>query len=160
MSILLAVVITVAICALSAVLEGVLAGGNVKQYFARLQQPSYAISLKGWYAIGGLYYVICGVVLYRMLRHPEDTSVRNAALVLIVVMMGANAVWNYIFFRARNLFISFLAFGPYLVVTISLIIALSRFDQIGAWLISLYLLYLVYATSWSYRLWNLHRNRG
>jgi translocator protein len=157
MSIVLAVLITLAICVVSAILEGLMAGGNVKQYFARLQQPRYAVSLKAWYAIGALYYVVCGVVLYRMLRHPENTDIRIIAFALIVAMMSANAVWNYIFFRARNLFISFLAFGPYIVVTLSLIFALSRFDQIAASLICLYLLYLVYAITWSYRLWNLNR---
>lgn len=157
MSIVLAVLITLAICVVSAILEGVMAGRNVKQYFERLQQPRYAVSLKAWYAIGALYYVVCSVVLYRMLRHPEDTELRTIAFVLIVLMMSANAIWNYIFFRARNLYISFLAFGPYIVVTLSLIVALSRFDQIAASLIFLYLLYLFYALTWSYRLWNLNR---
>lgn len=157
MSIALAVLITLAICAVSAILEGVMAGGNVKPYFAGLQQPRHAVSLKAWYAIGGLYYIVCGVVLYRMLRHPEDRDIRTIAFALIVVMMSANAIWNYIFFRARNLFISFLAFGPYIVVTLSLIVTLSRFDQISAALIFLYLLYLVYAITWSYKLWNLNR---
>ena len=157
MSTVVALLITIAICVASAILEGVMAGSNVKPYFAGLQQPRYAVSLKAWYAIGVLYYLVCGVVLYRMLRHPEDTDRWTIAFVLIVVMMSANAFWNYIFFRARNLFISFLAFGPYIVVTLSLIVALSRLDHIAAFLIFIYLLYLVYAFTWSYRLWHLNR---
>src|SRR5919106_6954352 len=104
MSIVLTILIAISICILSAVLEGVMAGGNVKQYFARLRQPRFAISLKGWFAIGAIYYVVCGVVLYRMLRYDGDVIVRNLAFVLLMLMMIANALWNYIFFRARNLF--------------------------------------------------------
>jgi translocator protein len=160
MSILLATLISIAICILSAILEGVLAGGNVKQYFATLKQPRYAISIKGWFAIGGIYYLVCGVALYRMLRYDGDGSFRNVAFVLLVLMMIANAVWNYIFFRARNLFVSLVAFGPYIVVTLALIITLSRFDQLAAGLVFVYSLYLVYATLWAYRLWSLNRSGG
>ena len=157
MSIVLTILIAISICILSAVLEGVMAGGNVKQYFARLRQPRFAISLKGWFAIGAIYYVVCGVVLYRMLRYDGDVIVRNLAFVLLMLMMIANALWNYIFFRARNLFVSVIAFGPYIAVTLALIITLSLFDLIAAGLVFIYSLYLVYATAWAYRLWNLNR---
>ena len=102
MSIVLAILISIAICILSAVLEGVMAGGNVRQYFTTLRQPRFAISLKGWFAIGGIYYVVCGVVLYRLLRYDGDSTLRNVAFVLLVLMMIANAFWNYIFFRAQK----------------------------------------------------------
>jgi tryptophan-rich sensory protein len=159
MSIALAVLSAVGICILSAIFEGVMAGGNVKQYFAKLHQPRYAISLKGWFAIGGLYYVVFGIVVYRLLRYDADAdaTVRNLAFILLILMMVWNAVWNYIFFRARNLFISLVAFVPYIMVTLALIAALSRFDQIAAGLVFIYSLYLVYATSWAYKLWNLNR---
>ena len=157
MSIVLAVVTTLFICGVSAVLEGVMAGGNVREYYARLRQPRYAVSLPAWYVIGALYYVICAVVLYRLLRHPEETDIGTLALVLIVMLMAANAIWNFIFFRARNLRWSFLSFGPYIVITIALIITLSRLDQIATGLVFVYLLYLMYALAWSYRLWSLNQ---
>jgi len=125
MSIVLAILISIAICILSAVLEGVMAGGNVRQYFTTLRQPRFAISLKGWFAIGGIYYVVCGVVLYRLLRYDGDSTLRNVAFVLLVLMMIANAFWNYIFFRARNLFVSLVGFGPYIAITLALIYRLT-----------------------------------
>ena len=158
MSIFLAILISIAICILSAVLEGVMAGGNVRQYFTTLKQPRFAIPLKGWFAIGGIYYLVCGVVLYRLLRYDGHGGLRNAAFILLVLMMIANAVWNYIFFRARNLFVSLVAFGPYIVITVSLVITLIRFDPISAGLVVVYSLYLVYATLWAYRLWGLNRD--
>lgn len=158
MSILFAILISIAICIVSAVLEGVMAGGNVKQYFATLRQPRYAISLKGWYAIGVIYYLVCGVALYRMLRYDGDVSHRNVAFLVLILMMIANAVWNYIFFRSRNLFVGLIAFGPYIVITLALIITLARFDRISAALVFVYSLYLIYATLWAYSLWRLNRN--
>ena len=158
MSVGLAILVTLGICALSASLEGLLAGKNVKRYLAELRRPSYALPLWAWYVIGGLYYVIWGVVLYRMLRHEGGTTIRNIALALLLLMMGINAFWNYIFFRLGNLFLSFFAFPPYLIFAIALFVSLIQLDQLAACFILLYMLYLVYATQWSYRLWQLNRS--
>lgn len=158
MSIGYAILLSLGICAASAILEGVLAGRNVKQYLAGLRSPSYALPLWAWFVIGGLYYVIWGVVLYRMLRHEGGTSIRNIAFALLLLMMGINAFWNYVFFRAGNLFVSFLAFTPYIVFAIALFVCLMQLDQLAACLILLYMLYLVYATQWAYRLWQLNRS--
>lgn len=157
MSIGLAIVMSLGICALSAALEGIFAGTHVKQYFAELRRPSYAIPLWGWYVIGALYYVICFIVLYRMFRHEGEVTVRNISMALLFVMMFVNAFWNYVFFRLRNFFMSVFAFLPYLGIALALFICLLRFDEVAAWLVLLYLLYLLYATSWAYRLWRLNR---
>lgn len=158
MSIGFAILISLGICVISAILEGVLAGKNVKQYLAGLRRPSYSIPLWGWFAIGGLYYVIYCVVLYRILRHEGDATLRNIALTLLLLIMSVNAFWNYVFFRARNLFLSFFAFAPYPIFAVALFVCLVQFDQTAAGLVLLYLLYLVYATWWGYRLWNLNRS--
>src|SRR5713226_1321543 len=100
------------VCVLSAALEGIFAGGNVKQHFAKLRFPTYSIPLWGWFLIGALYYVICFILLYRLFRHEGDDALRTAALALLVAMIGANALWNWVFFRNKNLFISFVVFFP------------------------------------------------
>ncbi|HYJ85001.1 MAG TPA: tryptophan-rich sensory protein [Pyrinomonadaceae bacterium] len=158
MSIGFAILVSLGVCVISAILEGVFAGRNVKQYFARLRHPSYALPLWGWYVIGGFYYVIFGVVLYRILRQEGNATARNIALALLLLMMSVNAFWNYVFFRVRNLFVSFFAFTPYLFFAVALFVFLLQFDRIAAWLILLYLLYLIYAASWGYRLWILNRS--
>ena len=139
-------------------MEGVLAGKNVKQSLASLRHPTYSPPLWAWYVIGGLYYVICCVVLYRMFRHTGESSVRNIAVVLLLSLMSVNVIWNYVFFRARNLFVSVFAFSPYLIFAVALFICLLQFDVTSALFILLYLLYLVYASTWAYRLWTLNRS--
>lgn len=94
-------------CALSVALEGLFAGGGIKQRLAELRVPRYAPPLWGWIVIGVVYYVICFVVLYRLLSMPETVPSRNSALVLLGSLMFTNALWNYFFFRTRNLFHAF-----------------------------------------------------
>jgi tryptophan-rich sensory protein len=158
MSVSSAILISLGICVISAVLEGVFAGKNVKSFFAKLQFPSYSAPLRVWYIIGVVYYVICFFILYRIFRYDGDGSIKYVALTLLLVMMGVNAFWNYVFFRAQNLFLSFFAFAFYPFIAIALFICLLQFDEMAAWSIVPYFVYLIYAVRWGYRLWKLNPN--
>ena len=94
---------SVAICVAGAVLEGVCAGSGVKAFFATLRAPRHSAPLPVWYAIGVVYYATFGCVLYRLLGLPDGDPLTRGTLALVAAMMNANAVWNLIFFRARNL---------------------------------------------------------
>lgn len=155
MSVNTAILISLGICAVSAMLEGICAGKNGKQYLMALRLPSYSVPFWGWYIIGVLYYVVCFVSLYRILRH-DSSTIRTLALVLILIMMSINALWNYIFFRARNLFLSFIVFIPYNVIAIALFICLMLFDRVAAFSLLPYLIYLIYANLWGYGAWKLN----
>lgn len=157
MSLSSAILISLGICVISAVLEGVFAGKNVKSFFAKLQFPSYSAPL--WVnIIGVVYYVICFFILYRIFRYDGDASIKYVALTLLLVMMGVNAFWNYVFFRAQNLFLSFFAFAVYPFIAIALFICLLQFDEMAAWPIVPYFVYLIYAVRWGYGLWKLNPN--
>ena len=158
MSVTSAILISLGICVVSAILEGVLAGKNVKSFFAKLQFPSYSPPLWVWYIIGVVYYVICFFILYRIFRHDSDASLKYVALMLLLIMMGVNAFWNYVFFRAQNLFLSFFAFAFYPLIAIALFVCLLQFDKIAAWSLVPYFLYLLYAVRWGYGLWKLNPN--
>ena len=146
----------VIICAAAAVLEGVLAGEDVRQRLARLRMPPYSPPFALWLVIGFLFYAMCFVIL----RHVFSTGLVSAsevfALVLMVVLLLANAFWSVLFFRWRDLRASFIAFVPYTVLVAALVILLARTYPLGAILLSFYCIYLIYATRWGYRLWRLN----
>jgi translocator protein len=150
------VLYSLALCALGAALEGLFAGRGVKQRLASLRLPAYAVPFWGWMIIGGLYYVICFTVLYRLFLLSPVPG-RSAAFALLGAMMFINALWNYFFFRTRNLFHAYLLGLPYSVIAISLfLLLLLRLDQIAAWSLLPYLLYLFYGNFWGYRIWRLN----
>lgn len=136
----------------SAALEGLLAGRGVRARFAELRLPRYSPPLVVWFIIGGLFYVVCFTVSYRLFRLPDSTS-RDAGIALLVCMMLMNALWNYLFFRARDLFLSFVAYLPYCVVAVALFLLTLQLDRIAALSLLPYILYLSYAIAWGYGLW-------
>ena len=143
--------LALAICAAAAGLEAVLAGRGVKQRFIELRAPRLSPPLKVWITIGVAYYVICFVVLYRLLVLPP-TSLRRAALALVMIVLLANAVWNFLFFRLRSLRLSFIAGVFYSLVALSLLTLLYHLDRVAAWWLLPYALYLSYANWWGYAL--------
>jgi translocator protein len=148
-----AIIYSLAICALGAALEGLFAGSGIKQRLANLRVPSYAVPFWGWMVIGGLYYVICFSVLYRLFLLPSSPG-RSVAFALVGAIMFVNALWNYFFFRTRNLFHAYLLGLPYGVIAISLfLVLLLRLDRLAAWCL---LPYLLYGNLWGYRIWKLN----
>jgi translocator protein len=158
MSIISALLISLAICVVSAILEGIGAGKDVKGFFAKLRQPSLAPPLWVWYIIGVVYYVMCFFLSYRILRHEGDDTLKYAALALLLIYMGINAFWNFLFFRFRNMLYAFLITLPYIPVAIGLFLCLWQFDRVAAFVFMPYLFYLVYATWLGYQNWQLNKN--
>jgi tryptophan-rich sensory protein len=151
-----AIIYSLAICAVGAALEGLFAGRGVKQRLANLRQPSFAIPFWGWMIIGGFYYLVCFAVLYRLFLLPPAPA-RTAAFALLGTMMFINALWNYFFFRMRNLFHAYLLGVPYNAIAFSLfLLLLLRLDRVTAWCFLPYIIYLFYANIWGYRIWKLN----
>ena len=148
-----------ALCAIAAVLEGVAAGPGVKQRLASLRAPRWALSFGAWLVVGGIYYVVCFAVLFRLLRLPPS-ALRTTALVMTMALMAANAAFNFVFFRRGDLRSSFLFFLPYSALALGLFVVLLRADPVAAAIFGPYLVYFVYATAWGYQIWQLNRGAG
>jgi tryptophan-rich sensory protein len=152
-----ALLISIGICVIAAALEGACAGSKVKSYFGTLRSPSYAAPLWVWYIIGVGYYATFFFILYRILKLNTDSILRPATLGLVLFMMIANALWNYVFFRARKLFLAFVTGSAAPLFDAALLISLVGLDRLAAWSLVPYLLYRVYAVYWGYALWKLNR---
>lgn len=157
MSVGYALLITIVVCVLAAALEGACAGKGVKSFFATLRSPRYSAPLWIWYIIGVVYYATFFFVLYRVLRLNTDSILRVATLGLIVFMMVANALWNYLFFRARKLFLAFVAGGIAPVFDAALLICLIQLDSVAALSLVPYLIYRIYAVWWGHALWKANQ---
>ena len=144
------------LCALAASLEGLAAGSGVKQRFAMLALPRWAPPLPLWIAIGVAYYVICFMVLSRALTLPPSGS-RAAALILVLSIMLINAYWNVLFFRRRDLRLSFIAGAWYSVLAVALWLLLWQIDVRAMLWLTPYIVYLPYANAFGYAVWRANR---
>ena|SRR6266704_2058563 len=72
-------------------------------------------------------------VIYRILRLDSDSVLKPAVLALALFMMVVNALWNYVFFRAQNLFLWFIGASLFPILDIALFICLIQLDKVIAW---------------------------
>lgn len=151
-----AFLISLAVCILAAVLEGVCAGKNVKSFFATLRSPPFSAPLWVWTIIGVLYYVIFCFVLYRLLRLDNDSALRDVALALVLFMLAVNALTNYVIFRSRNLRLSFIIGALFPILDVSLFLCLIQLDSSAVWSLIPYLIYRIYGVWWGYALWKIN----
>jgi tryptophan-rich sensory protein len=86
----------------------------------------------------------------------QSSPLRASALALLGGMMFINALWNYFFFRTRNLFHACVVGLPYTVVALALFAVLLQVDRRAALCLLPYLLYLLYASLFGYRVWKLN----
>lgn len=145
------------ICGLAAALEGVCAGKNVRSFFATLRFPRYSAPLWAWTIIGGGYYIIFFLIVYRLFRLSSNPALWYFALGLVVFMMIGNGLSNYVIFRARNLYLSFVIGAVFPIMDITLFALLMMLDQTAALAMIPYLVYRVYAVFWGYRLWRANQ---
>src|SRR5687767_7965661 len=103
-----AFLISLIICAITALLEGLCAGKSVKLFFATLKFPPYSAPLWVWSVIGAAYYMIFFFILFRLFQLNAYTTVWYVAFVLVLFMMLVNGLSNYVIFRLKNLWLSFI----------------------------------------------------
>lgn len=145
-----------AACLVAATAEGICAGTGVKARIAELRNPGFGPTVWVWVVVGIAYYVLFFFLLKSLLTEQATALGTVTALGLTVLLLTLNASWNWLFFRKKDLRLSFLFFGPYLTVALLLAIVLQRLGSpMLPWYL-IYLAYLVWATWWSYRLWRLN----
>lgn len=150
-------VLPAAICLGAILAETLAAGRRPSAVIASLKQPRWALPMQAWYVVGVAYYGVCFVTLYRVMQGGTVRGLRFFALGLTVAVMGLNAVWNWVFFRRRDLGLSFRLFIPYSALVVLLLGVLIYVDLVSAALFGMYLVYFSYAIVWAYQVWRLNR---
>ncbi len=145
------------ICVAAAGTEGLCAGAGVSQFMKGLQQPRWSLPMWAWYLVGLAYYVACFVALYRVLGLGLEEFLPRITFILLLALMAGNAGWNWIFFRQKNLRLSFQSFVPYGLLAVVLLWSLMQVDALAAGVFALYVAYFPYALAWGYQVWKLNR---
>lgn len=142
-------------CALFATAGGVLVGDALGSWFGALEKPPFLVPLPVFFAVGGLYYLGAGVVLYRVLTRLRGRA-RRRTFWAVVGVLALNEAWNALFFGLRSTLAGFLGIAVFLVALGALWVLLARLERGSSYLILPYALWVVYDLAWTYALWRLN----
>ena len=145
---------TVALGLISIVIEGASATKDGKTWFENLKQPRYSFPFSVWYLVGGLYYLICGVIAYRIFH--TSSTVFSLPIVLLALMMLVNGLTNFVLFKLKSPRMFYWSLYPFLLLLIGLMVIRFPDDKISFWLASLYLLWLCYDLYYFRTLWKIN----
>lgn len=145
-----------AACAVAAISEGLLAGSEVGVRFSELVLPPFSPPLWVWAIIGALYYLLFFFLLNSLLGTRPTPSLTLFALALVAMLLGANAAWNWLFFRERDLWLSTIFYVAYAAMALTLAFVLFRLRSPLLYWYLLYVTYLAYAGWWGISLWRLN----
>lgn len=117
------------------------------------RRPAMQIPLPVFAAVGVVYYVILGVVLYRACDRRDGRATRLALVVLVL-----NEAWNVAFFKGRSTRNGFAGLVLFLVPLCGLQLSV-RHDRTSALVLAPYTAWAVlYDLPWTFRLWSLDRS--
>jgi tryptophan-rich sensory protein len=105
------------------------------EWFAGLAKPRFLVTLRVFYLVGFLYYVLVAVVLYRTLARIDDPKGRAISFGLTVGVLLLNELWSYGFFGLRSKLVGFLGMVVFLVILTALVAALKRYERFSAGLL-------------------------
>jgi tryptophan-rich sensory protein len=145
---------TFLLCLISMVVEGISSTKDGRQWFESLKQPKNSPSFSIWYVIGGLYYIICGIIAYR--QFAATNTIFTVPIILLSVIMLINGLTNLLLLRFKSLKSFYWALYPFTAFVASLFIILWRQDIVSAGLAFIYLGWLVYDIQYFYNLWQLN----
>jgi translocator protein len=149
---------TIGLCLISIVIEGASATKDGKTWFEKLKQPQYSFPFSVWYLVGGLYYLICGVIAYRIFH--ASSTVFSLPVISLAMMMLVNGLTNFVLFKLKSLKLFYWSLYLFILLLISLMFTLFPDDNISFWLASLYLLWLCYDLYYFRTLWKLNEHEN
>src|SRR5882762_2304810 len=114
---------TLGLCLVSILIEAASYTKRGKKWFEQLRRPRYSISLKVWYFVGAVYYILFGIIAYRQFRN--QTNLFSAPIILLVLVMLLNGLGNFIIFKYRSLKWFYLVIYPFGLLLLIFIIVLA-----------------------------------
>jgi tryptophan-rich sensory protein len=145
-------VTAVAATTVAAVAGNALISRDDLTWLQELRRPRMQLPLPGFAAVGIIYYVLLGCVLYRATDRRDRRATR-----LALVVLALNEMWNVVLFGRRSVRGAFLGILAFLVPLGALQIAVSG-DRTSTLLLAPYTAWVIgYDVPWTLQLWRLNR---
>jgi tryptophan-rich sensory protein len=136
----------------AALLGNAFVGRRSMEWFASLRRPKIQLPMPGFYAVGGIYYLLMLVVVHRAMASDDKDSYRRA-----MVVLAGNELWNLLFFGRRSTRAGFLGILAFAVPLLRLQASVAT-DPVSTLALSPYTLWVIgYDIPWTYQLWRLNR---
>ena len=144
----------VALCAIAGVI-GAVASIDAKEFYATLDQPSWAPPAGIFGPVWSLLYMCMALAAWLVWRERGFARARGA-LGLFLAQLALNALWSWLFFGWHRGALAFADILVLLALIVATIVAFARIRQAAAWLLAPYLAWVSFAALLNYSVWQLN----
>jgi benzodiazapine receptor len=150
---------SVLLCEAAGVLGSTYTYEGVRNWYPRLEKPSF--TPPGWVfaPVWTLLYAMIGLSLYLASQHSreEDDRVWQASRVLFGTQLALNVLWSYVFFGRRAPGWALVEIVFLWVAITATIVAFLKISRSAALLLLPYLLWTSFAAVLNHSIWRLNR---
>jgi translocator protein len=140
-----------ALCAGVATL-GAVASIDAKDFYSRLDQPSWAPPSAVFGPVWTLLYACMGVAAWLVWRERGWARARGA-LGLFVLQLALNALWSWLFFAWHRGGLALADIVAMWLLILATLIAFVRVRKLAGWLLVPYLAWVSFAAALNYSVW-------
>jgi len=94
--------------------------------------------------------------VWRILRLPRESSLRDRALLLFYLQLALNAAWSWMFFGTHSPLLGLINIVPQFVVILFTLALFRRLDRIAAWCLLPLALWVGFASVLNCSIWWLN----
>ena len=154
------VIISFLITLTIAIIGVLLAGDAMETWYPSLETPWLNIPIWVFIPVQILYYVICAIIIYRILKYVMPNRQRNISLALLLTMMISAELWNFLFLGLRSTFAGWVGMILFTMMAIVVYAYLRRAERNSSRIMIPYLVWLVLDNIWIFELWLANRQNG
>ncbi len=129
----------------------------METWYPTLEKPWLDVPFWVFITVQIGYYLICGVILYRILKLFSPGRRRNASLTLLLTMMVCAEIWNYLFLGLKSTTGGWIGMMLFTLIVIATYAHLRKADRYSSNLLIPYLSWLVIDNVWIFELWRVNR---
>jgi benzodiazapine receptor len=129
---------------------------QINGWYATIAKPSFNPPNWVFGPVWTILFLMIGYAFYRVLRTPDFTPSRRAAIAIFLVQMALNAAWSWAFFAAQSPLAGLLVIAPLWLSIIATIAVFWRVDTIAGALLLPYLAWVSFASVLNFAIWRLN----
>ncbi len=148
---------TITICLIFILFEAMIATRQGRDWFEDLNQQGKSVSVDTWYWIGGLFYLVCGVIAYRLFTIVDKRQFLLSFSLLFGIML-TNTLMVAFLFKVRSMTLAWVSNFLFCLLTGILFFRFLDYDLVSAILLFAYLGWSIYNVYYFNTLRKIHSN--
>lgn len=145
-----------AICMFFALCGNLFKGDALNNWYTQLRLPPFTLPVIYFFAMGFIFYFICGVLLYKLFSEENNKNETVFLITLVIIMMAYYTIWDLVFFGLKSPMAGFFAYIPFTLFVFYIFYRFARLYPVISIVFLPFIGWLGYAFFWLISLWTLN----